>query len=42
MNVFIVEDEPQTRKELANLLAGEKGIEVVGSGRFGARGTRRH
>ena len=30
MNVFIVEDEPQTRKELANLLACEKGIEVVG------------
>jgi two-component system, NarL family, response regulator DevR len=30
MNVFIVEDVPQTRKELADLLAGENGFEVVG------------
>jgi two-component system response regulator DevR len=30
MNVFIVEDEPKTRKELANLLADEKGLAVVG------------
>jgi two-component system response regulator DevR len=30
MNVFIVEDAPQTRKELADLLAGGKGFEVVG------------
>jgi two-component system response regulator DevR len=30
MNVFIVEDAPQTRKELADLLAGRKGFEVVG------------
>jgi two-component system, NarL family, response regulator DevR len=30
MNVFIVEDAPKTRKELANLLADEKGFAVVG------------
>lgn len=30
MNIFIVEDAPQTRKELADLLTGEKGFEVVG------------
>jgi two-component system response regulator DevR len=30
MKVFIVEDAPQTRKELADLLAGEKDFEVVG------------
>ena len=30
MNVFIVEDALQTRKELADLLAREKGFEVVG------------
>jgi DNA-binding NarL/FixJ family response regulator len=30
MNVFIVEDSPKTRKELANLLALEKGFAVVG------------
>jgi two-component system, NarL family, response regulator DevR len=30
MNVFIVEDSPKTRKELANLLADEKGFAVVG------------
>jgi two-component system response regulator DevR len=30
MNVFIVEDVPQTRKELADLLTGEKGFEIVG------------
>ena len=30
MNVFIVEDVPQTRKELADLLAAENGFEVVG------------
>jgi DNA-binding NarL/FixJ family response regulator len=30
MNVFIVEDAPKTRKELVNLLAGEKGFAVVG------------
>ncbi len=30
MNVFIVEDAPQTRKELADLLVGENGFEVVG------------
>jgi two-component system response regulator DevR len=30
MNVFIVEDAPKTRKELAELLANEKGFAVVG------------
>jgi two-component system, NarL family, response regulator DevR len=30
MNLFIVEDAPKTRKELANLLADEKGFAVVG------------
>ena len=30
MNVFIVEDVPKTRKELADLLANEKGFAVVG------------
>ena len=30
MNVFIVEDSLKTRKELANLLADEKGFAVVG------------
>jgi DNA-binding NarL/FixJ family response regulator len=30
MNVFIVEDAPKTRKELADLLAVEKGFAVVG------------
>ena len=30
MNVYIVEDAPQTRKELVDLLAGENGFEVVG------------
>jgi two-component system response regulator DevR len=30
MNLFIVEDAPRTRKELANLLADEKGFAVVG------------
>jgi two-component system, NarL family, response regulator DevR len=30
MNVFIVEDASRTRKELADLLAGEKGFAVVG------------
>ena len=30
MNVFIVEDAPETRKELANLLTDEKGFAVVG------------
>ena len=30
MKVFIVEDIPQTRKELAELLAAAKGLEVVG------------
>jgi two-component system, NarL family, response regulator DevR len=30
MNVFIVEDAPKTRKELADLLADEKGFAVVG------------
>src|ERR1700719_514351 len=30
MNVFIVEDAPQTRKELADLLTDEKGFVVVG------------
>jgi DNA-binding NarL/FixJ family response regulator len=30
MNVFIVEDGLQTRKELADLLADEKGFSVVG------------
>jgi len=30
MNVFIVEDSPETRKELADLLADEKGFAVVG------------
>jgi two-component system response regulator DevR len=30
MNVFIVEDSPETRKELAHLLADEKGFAVVG------------
>ena len=30
MNVFIVEDAPKTRKELANLLAHENGFAVVG------------
>lgn len=30
MNVFIVEDALQTRKELADLLGREKGFEVVG------------
>ena len=30
MNVFIVEDAPKTRKELADLLADEKGLVVVG------------
>ena len=30
MKVFIVEDAPQTRKELAELLAAAKGLEVVG------------
>ena len=30
MNVFIVEDAPKTRKELATLLAGEKGFAIVG------------
>ena len=30
MNVFIVEDAPQTRKELANLLAHEKDFAVIG------------
>ena len=30
MNVFIVEDAPQTRKNLTDLLGGESGLEVVG------------
>jgi DNA-binding NarL/FixJ family response regulator len=30
MNIFIVEDAPKTRKELADLLADEKGFAVVG------------
>ena len=30
MNLFIVEDAPKTRKELANLLADEEGFAVVG------------
>jgi DNA-binding NarL/FixJ family response regulator len=30
MNVFIVEDSPKTREELADLLANEKGFAVVG------------
>ena len=30
MNVFIVEDAPQTRKKLTDLLGGESGFEVVG------------
>src|ERR1700756_674264 len=30
MNVFIVEDAPQTQKELADLVTSEKGFEVVG------------
>ena len=30
MNVFIVEDAPKSRKELADLLANEKGFVVVG------------
>jgi DNA-binding NarL/FixJ family response regulator len=30
MNVFIVEDAPMTRKELADLLANQKGFAVVG------------
>ena len=30
MNVFIVEDAPKTRKELANLLAHEKGFALIG------------
>lgn len=30
MNVFIVEDAPQTRKKLTDLLGGESGLEVVG------------
>jgi two-component system, NarL family, response regulator DevR len=30
MNVFIVEDAPKTRKELADLLANQKGFAVVG------------
>ena len=30
MNVFIVEDSPKTRKELANLVADQKGFAVVG------------
>jgi DNA-binding NarL/FixJ family response regulator len=30
MNVFIVEDAPKTREELADLLANEKGFAVVG------------
>ena len=30
MNVFIVEDSLKTRKELANLLADERGFAVVG------------
>ena len=30
MNVFIVEDAPKTRKELANLLADQKTFAVVG------------
>ena len=33
MNVFIVEDSPKTRKELANLVADEKGFAVVGEAR---------
>jgi two-component system response regulator DevR len=30
MNVFIVEDSPKARRELANLLADEEGFAVVG------------
>jgi two-component system, NarL family, response regulator DevR len=30
MNLFIVEDAPKTRKELANLLTNEEGFAVVG------------
>ena len=30
MNVFIIEDAPKTRKELANLVADEKDFAVVG------------
>jgi DNA-binding NarL/FixJ family response regulator len=30
MNVFIVEDAPKTRKELANLLTHEKGFALIG------------
>ncbi len=30
MNVFIVEDAPKTREELADLLANEKGFAIVG------------
>ena len=30
IKVYIVEDAPKTRKELANLLADEKGFAVVG------------
>ena len=30
MKVFIVEDVPQTRQELVEFLAAEKGLEVVG------------
>jgi two-component system, NarL family, response regulator DevR len=30
MNLFIVEDAPKTRKELADLLANEKGFAIVG------------
>jgi two-component system, NarL family, response regulator DevR len=30
MNLFIVEDAPKTRKELADLLADEEGFAVVG------------
>ena len=30
MNVFIIEDSPKTRKELANLVADQKGFAVVG------------
>jgi two-component system response regulator DevR len=30
MNVFVVEDTPQTQKELVDLVTSEKGFEVVG------------
>ena len=42
MNVFIVEDAPQTRKKLTDLLGGESGLEVVGTSWFGTRGTPWH